>query len=390
MGKKMKMLALLLAGTLLIGCGGKDIKKEDTDSSKDAKPTVEVTAEPTQEAEENVDETAKNESTEKEIELPNEEDLVADYTSVEGLHLEKGSRIAVVVKTTELGYWKAVKQGIDQAVADLNEELGYEGEDKIQCTYEGPKSENDVDEQVNILDAVIAENPDVLCLAAVDMGSCEAQLEAAEENGIPVIILDSGVTNNELVYSVCATDNYSAGAEAARKLAEKIGDEGQVAVLSHLQMGETSQERVKGFEEEISENHPNVEIVKISYEPSKEGEPSVKEQMKAVLVLYPELKGYFATNEVVSTEALNVLKDYQDRGIQLVGFDLGKTQAAAVRNGSEAGVVCQNPYGMGYATVVAGVRAALGLANDSFIDAGYQWIDQSNIDLEENAKYLYE
>lgn len=391
MRRKIKMLTLLLAGALMIGCGGKDKNIASTEEKKEVQPTAEVTAEPTQEAE--VPEPVEKEESKeekKEIELPNKEELVADYTSVDGLLMEKGSYIAVVAKNTELGYWKAVKQGIDQAVADLNRTLGYEGDDKIRCTFEGPKSDTSVDEQVNILDAVIAENPDVLCLAAIDMSACEAQLEAAEENGIPVIILDSGVDNSDLVYSVCATDNYSAGKEAARKLCEKIGDEGEVAVLSHVMMGETSQERVRGFEDEINSNHPNVEIVKISYEPVKEGEASLEEQMKAVLVLYPELKGYFGTNEGVSTIALNVLKEYQDRGIQMVGFDLGKVQAEAIRQGTEAGVITQNPYGMGYATVAAGVRAALGKVNNTFIDAGYQWIDQTNIDLEENAKFLYE
>lgn len=391
MKRKMKMLAMLLACTLLFGCGSNEI--ENKEETKEPEPTQEVTAEPTREAEESEtedEEKPEDGEQEKEIEIPNEEDLVADYTSVEGLELEKGSYIAVVAKNTELGYWKAVKQGIDRAIEDLNQTLGYEGEDKIRCTFEGPKTETGVDEQVNILDAVIAENPDVLCLAAIDMSSCEAQLEAAEENGIPVIILDSGVNSSELVYSVCATDNYSAGAEAARKLCEKIGDKGEVAVLSHVQMGETSQERVRGFEEEIENNHPEVEIVKVSYEPTKEGESALEEQMKAVLVLYPELKGYFATNEVMSVTALEVLKDYQDREIQFVGFDLGKIQAEAIRQGTEAGVITQNPYGMGYATVVAGVRAALDLPNETFIDAGYQWIDQANIDLEENAKFLYE
>ena len=55
-------------------------------------------------------------SKDKEIEIPNEEELKADYTSVEGLVMEKGSHIAVVVKNTEIGYWKAVKQGMNQAV----------------------------------------------------------------------------------------------------------------------------------------------------------------------------------------------------------------------------------------------------------------------------------
>ena len=60
------------------------------------------------------------------------------------------------------------------------------------------------------------------------------------------------------------------------------------------------------------------------------------------------------------------------------------------RSGLEAGSVCQNPYGMGYATIVAAMRADLELENDAFINCGYQWIDGSNIELPEYANYLYE
>lgn len=393
--RKIKGLGtLLLAGMLLISCGGKNTDNSSSKKEKDIQtpeateapaqePSMEPTEEPTQEAED------AEEKNEHEIDLPDDQKLVADYTSVNGLILEKGTRIAFVVKNTETGYWKAVRQGVKQAVDDLNETLGYTDEEKITFTFEGPKTETDVDAQVNALDAVVSENPDVLCLAAVDMGSCVAQLEAAQENGIPVIILDSGVDSSELVYSVCATDNYAAGQEAARKLCEKIGDEGEVAIISHLQLGESSKSRVKGFQDEITENHSKVEIVQVAYEPQKEGDVTVEESIDAIMKLYPQLKGIFCTNESMGVKALTVLENYTDREIQVVGFDMGQTQEEAIRSGKLAGVVSQNPYGMGYATVVAGSRAILDMENDTFVDAGYQWIDVENIDLEENEKYLY-
>lgn len=59
------------------------------------------------------------------------------------------------------------------------------------------------------------------------------------------------------------------------------------------------------------------------------------------------------------------------------------------RGWKEDGSVCQNPYGMGYATIVAGARASLGLESDKKIDSGFQWIDKNTIGLEEYARYLY-
>ena len=73
----------------------------------------------------------------------------------------------------------------------------------------------------------------------------------------------------------------------------------------------------------------------------------------------------------------------------MIGVDMGDTQKKAIDDGKEVGSVCQNPYGMGYATIVAGARASLGLESDKKIDSGFQWIDKNTIGLEEYARYLY-
>lgn len=386
MRKHRKILAgLLVTGILLAGCGnGNDkAKQESVQEEKTEDEDVVVTTEEPEEQKEKV-----------EITIPEQDNLVADYTTVEGLTVEAGTQFAVVVKNTQSGYWKAVKEGISQAVDDLNQMLGYEGSDKIQFIYDAPKEETGVNEQIDILDSVLAEavlagKPYVLCLAAVDMSSCEAQLETASMNQIPVIILDSGVESN-LVNASCVTDNYGAGQEAAKKLCEQIGDSGEVAVAAHTSMSETTQQRVQGFTDEITANHPNVSVVQISYMPSGQDDVSLEDQIRQTLDSHPNLAGYFTTNEEVSEQMLNILDDYQDRQIKFVGFDAGKKQLEAIRDGREAGVICQNPYGMGYATVVAGARALLDLENSTVINTGYQWLDQTNIDLEENQRYIYE
>lgn len=308
-----------------------------------------------------------------------------DYTSLEEINLEAGSHIAVVVKSTKNGFWTSVKRGMDAAVADLNEKLGYKGDDKIKLTFEGPSDETDVEDQINIIDAVLGENPDVLCLSAIDMDSCQAQLEAAEENGIPVIVLDSGVKTGN-VNATCVVDNYQAGVQAAVKLADTIGGSGKIAVMAHVESAQNCQEREQGFTETIAEKYPDIEIVNISHQNE---ETSVSEMAESVLKLFPDVKGYFCTNENVAGDVLDAISA-SGKEVAVVGIDAGKKQKDAIKSGKEVGVLVQNAYGMGYATVVAAARAALGMENDESINPGMEWIDSENISDERYANYLYD
>lgn len=384
------LLCCMLAAGIISGCGSKEKPKSDktqnhTEKQKEQSNTTntekpEGEKEPSKEPQEE-----KNMADDLTMQVLKNHAGTKDYTSLEELNPEQGSHIAVVVKNTKSSFWNSVKKGMDQAVKDLNQKMGYKGEDKIKISFEGPTEETDVESQINIIDAVLSENPSVLCLAAIDMESCQAQLEAAAENDIPVVVLDSGV-QSDLVNSVCATDNYTLGTEAAKKLAEVIGGQGQIAVMTHVAASQTSRDRETGFMETITNNYPEIEIVNISHE---NPETSMTEMAEAVLKLYPDVKGYFGTNEHAANAVLDAVSA-SGREIVVLGIDAGKKQIDAVKKGTEIGTFVQNSYGMGYATIVAAMRADLELENDAFINCGYQWIDGSNIELPEYANYLYE
>jgi ABC-type sugar transport system, periplasmic component len=310
-----------------------------------------------------------------------------DYSSIETLHLGPGTKISVVLKESKNNYWNEVAAGIQKAVDDFNEMLEYKGSDKIQVVFDSPSIGKDVEQQIYIIDTVLAENPDILCLAVIDMDSCTAQVEAAKENGIPIIFIDSAVESEDIEV-VCATDNYKAGREAAMKLAEGIQNRGEVAILAHISITETSKSRLNGFQDEIEENYPDIEIVKISYDESRELDVDLVGIASEVMKEYPSLKGYFSTNETMTAAMLEASKNNEGE-IVLVGFDSGEALQEAVRDGSLYGFIAQNPYAMGYVSVVAGARAFLNRENDSVINTGHIWVNQQNIDEEEIQKYLY-
>lgn len=407
------LICLMLATGTVVGCGSKKTEPEESqkntaekvdksekeqaesETKEEDKKTEETNQETGKEtgketdtngnktSEEEGSKTAENMSEDLTMKVLKEQAGTYDYTSLEELNPEPGTRIAVVVKNTKTGFWKNVKKGMDDAVEDLNEKMGYKGEDKIKISFEGPGNETDVESQINIIDAVLSENPSILCLAAIDMEACQPQVEEATLNGIPVVVLDSGV-QSEQVNAICATDNYAAGTEAAKKMAEALGEKGQVAIMAHVETSESSQKRVAGFTDEMK-NHPEIEIVNISYENE---ETSMSELAEAVLKLYPEVKGYYCTNEIATNNVLDIVNT-SDKEVKVIGFDSGEKQIKAVKDGVELGMFAQNPYGMGYATIVAGVRADQGLENDAFINTGYQWIDSTSIELPEYKNYLY-
>lgn len=336
----------------------------------------------------------------------------AAYNNVEGLNLEPGTYISIIGKDDSSSYWTNVKKGVMQAADDLNKELGYKGSDKIKVTYNAPAKSEDIDEQVNILDEELSRYPDAVGIASIDSAACSVQFDLATANGIPVISLDSG---NEYkgIQCIVKTDNEDATRTGAYKLANEIGDEGQVILVVHDSNSETAKERAKSFEEEIKNNYPSVSIVETIYcdklddlkkKIAVEKDPNMSEDLQKAAVekmtddevmqyyleKYPDLKGVFGTNESSTIFALEALQKTELAGkVALVGFDISEEQTAAMKNGEISGLVVQNPFGMGYASVVAAARTVLQSGNEAVVDTGYIWVTKDNLEDESIQNMLY-
>lgn len=76
--------------------------------------------------------------------------------------------------------------------------------------------------------------------------------------------------------------------------------------------------------------------------------------------------------------------------ITLVGFDTGKEQLKALESGEISGLVVQNPFGMGYASVVAAARTVLEAGNEAQVSTSYLWLTKDNMNDESVRKMLYE
>jgi ribose transport system substrate-binding protein len=232
------------------------------------------------------------------------------------------------------------------------------------------------------------KKPDAICLAAVDSQVFTPLLEKAKAAGIPVIGFDSGV-DSDIPVTTATTDNIAAAALAADKMVELIGGEGEVAVIAHDQTSRTGIDRVKGFTDQIAAKYPKVTIVDTQYGGGDQLKST--DLAKAIIQAHPNLKGFFGANEGSIIGVLNAVKELGMEGkITVIGYDSGKQQMDAIRSGTEAGAITQNPVGIGYKCVEAAVKAVKGETLPKVIDTGFMWYDKTNIDDPEIQAVLYE
>ena len=189
---------------------------------------------------------------------------------------------------------------------------------------------------------------------------------------------------------VGVTPEELAAAEAGEKkeettgtgdASETIADAASNAASSSAD--ESANETVQEADNELSEKMQQVN--------DGAAKMSDEDAIQYYMEKHPDLKGCIATNETVTQLAIKTLDQIDtENHITLVGFDAGKDQVNALKDGKVDGLIVQNPFGMGYATVVAAARTVLEIGNEAEVNTGYVWVTADNMNDDTITPFLYE
>jgi ribose transport system substrate-binding protein len=283
--------------------------------------------------------------------------------------------VPIVSKGFQHQFWLAVKAGAEAKAEELN----------MEVNFIGPENESQVDKQIEMLQAEYDKNPDAVCFAALDSVAALPLLEQMQADGIPVIAFDSGV-EGDIPVTTAATDNVAAAALAAEKMAEMVGEGAQVGVIVHDQTSRTGIDRTEGFIAKAEEL--GLEIVG----PDFGGGDQLKstDLAKAMIQGNPDIVGFFGGNEGSAIGVVNAVNELGRDDITVIGYDSGIIQINAIKDGSMAGAVQQNPVGIGAKCVEAAAMALQGMEVPEMIDTGFLWADAETIDDEDVMAVLYE
>ena len=283
----------------------------------------------------------------------------------------KPLKIAVIPKGTSHEFWKSVHFGAEKAAKELG---------NIEIVWRGPVLESDTGSQIEVLKNMITLGVDGIVLAPNQKGGLVDAVEESIDEGIPVVIFDSGLDEGPAIASYVATDNFKGGKLAAEEMAKAMNKEGNVILLRYLAGSESTEQRENGFLEGL-EAYSNIKVVS-SDQRGGDNATASKEKVDQLLQLFGEdLAGIFAVCEPNANGTLEALRNAGlDGKVKFIAFDPSDALIEALKDGSCSGIVLQDPVEMGYRSVLTLVDHINGKAAEPFISTGEYVATPSNID----------
>ena len=291
-----------------------------------------------------------------------------------------GGEIAVIVKSANSNYWQNVQKGANAGLKEVN---GY------TMTFQGPATESAIADEVNMVENAVNRHVAGIVLAPSDPDALVPAIKKAWEAHIPVIIIDSMLSDAGKPYyqSFLSTDNKKAGELCAQELISKVGETGKIAVMSYVPGAGSEIGRVGGFTQYIKA-HSKLDIIGPFYSQSQMA--TALNQTTDVLASHPDLKGIFGVNEPTAVGMARALtQSGKAHKVVAVGFDGNQDLQGFIKDGTLDATAVQGSYQMGYLGMKTVVNVIEHKTVPKFLDTGVVMVNQANIDKPEAKNVLY-
>ncbi|WAP67543.1 ABC transporter substrate-binding protein [Jiella pelagia] len=306
--------------------------------------------------------------------------LMASAIAFAAAGAAQAGEIAVIVKTTNSNFWQNVNKGAQAAI---------EGQSEHTMSFDGPAAESAIADEVNLVENAINRGVAGIVLAPSDPDALVPVVKRANENGIPVVIIDSMLADagKGTYQSFLSTDNCAAGEEVAKRMIEDAGETGKVAIMSYVAGVGSEIGRVGCFTDYLK-NNSKLEIVGPLYSQSQMA--TALNQTTDVLSANPDLVGIFGANEPTAVGMGRAIVQAGKAGqLTALGFDGNADLQQFVRDGVLEATAVQGSFAMGEKGVQTIIDLLAGKTVEDFINTGVVLVDKENIDSDEAKNVLY-
>ena len=213
---------------------------------------------------------------------------------------------------------------------------------------------NDPTAQNNAIETYIQQKVNGIIVVAIDTNSIMPAVKAADAAGIPVIAVDAVLPADGPQKAQIGVDNEGAGKmigeHFVKVMNDTMGGKSKLGIVGAL--NSTIQNiRQKGFEDVIK---GAAGVTMAGVVDGRNVQDNALSAAENLITANPDLTAIYATGEPALLGAVAAVESQGKQGqIKVVGWDLTASAIKGIDEGYVAGVVQQDPAGMGAAAVDA-------------------------------------
>ncbi|MEH3032924.1 MAG: substrate-binding domain-containing protein [Aeromicrobium erythreum] len=245
---------------------------------------------------------------------------------------DKDVKATLVISTLNNPFFVSVVDGAKQAAKDGGVDLDVQNANNSDQTA------------LNATTTALTKKPSVLIIDPVGSKSGGTMTKAANKADVPVVAFDRAPDSGTLE-SFIGYDAVQAGREAAKSLAESIGEKGKVVEIQGILGTNVAQDRSKGFNEGIKK-YPGITVVAKQAADFDRGK--ALDVMTNVLQGNSDIDGVYAANDEMALGVVAALKSRNLAGkVKVVGNDGIGDALKAIEAGTMYSTHAESPFVLG-------------------------------------------
>jgi ribose transport system substrate-binding protein len=258
-------------------------------------------------------------------------------------------RIALVMKSLANEFFSTMAEGAKKHQAA--------NAARYDLVVNGIKNENDLAEQVNLVEQMIAQQVNAIVIAPADSKALVTVLRRAKEAGILVVNIDNKLDADVLKQAGLSVpfvgpDNRAGARKVGEALAKQLKPNDAVAIIEGIPTAFNGQQRRLGFEDAMKAAGMNI----VSAQSGLWEMGKANTVASAMLSEHPEIKAILCANDNMALGAVAAIQSAGKTGaVLVVGFD----NVSAIRPMLDKGQVVATADQHGDQLAVFGIEAAL-------------------------------
>lgn len=249
------------------------------------------------------------------------------------------------LKDAVVGFSQSEKEANPFRIAEtqsIKDEAKKVGVKKLLTT----NAQSQASKQISDIQDMLAQGAQVLIIAPLNAEGLEPAFKAANEQGVPVFLIDREVTAEpcEDYITFMGSNFVRQGQQSADLLAKATNEEAKVAILEGAPGASVATDRQKGFVDTLKSDYPNMEVV--ASQTANFVRTEGQQVMEQLLQSNPDINAVYAHNDEMALGAIQAIKDSgkePGKDIKVVSIDGTKGAVQALANGEMNGVVESNP-----------------------------------------------